>query len=64
MIDEIVDLILKEARTRKGNDLVTNIHNVTLQVTLKVIQILDQTRQEERRQRHYESETRNPSEHP
>lgn len=55
MIDEIVELILKEARTRKGQDLVGAINAVKNEVTSKIMDIYANIREEERRKKEDEN---------
>lgn len=55
MIDDIFELILKEASTRNGQDLVAAINAVKNEVTLKIIDIYDNIRLEERRKKRDEN---------
>jgi len=54
-IDEIVELILKEARARKRQDLVGAINSVKNEVMLKFTVIYDNIREEERRKKEDEN---------
>lgn len=49
MIEEIVEMILKEARSRKGRDLGGQIYAVLMQVDKEIIDMMDNLREEERR---------------
>lgn len=40
MIDKIVELICEEARRRPGNDVVVKLHNVTLEVDRRIIELM------------------------
>lgn len=51
MIEEIVEMILKEARGRPENDPVRRIHAVFMQVDRKIADIMDNLKEEERRLR-------------
>lgn len=61
MIDTILELILSEARARKGDHPIFNILNVRHELDRKILDIVQQLKHEEWRQRHYENETRNHS---
>jgi len=58
MIDQIVELILKEARTRTSKDLVANIHTVYSEVSGRILQTMDRLREEERRGKNNEDKRR------
>ncbi|MBA7496090.1 hypothetical protein ES702_06688 [subsurface metagenome] len=49
MIDEIVEMILKEARARKGLSLTTRVYNVISEVDRRVGEIMRDFSHEERR---------------
>lgn len=51
MIDVIFDLIMKEARSRHGNDLVDKIQNVLNEVDGKVITAMENIGEDERRKK-------------
>lgn len=51
MIDEIVELILKEAKARNMRDLVGAINSVENEVMLKFMDIFANIREEERRKK-------------
>lgn len=55
MIDEIVELILKEARARNMKDLVGAINSVKNEVMLKFMDIYANIREEERRKKEDEN---------
>jgi len=55
MMDKIFDLIMKEARSRPGPDLTSNIFTVLSEIDTKVMAILDQLHQDERRKEQHES---------
>lgn len=59
MIDDIVEMILKEARARKGKDLVGQINSVMNEATTKIMGILDNIREEERREKEDEDKRAN-----
>jgi len=50
-IDAIVELILREARARKGFELQTRISMVQREVIVKLGEIMDNLEQEERRKK-------------
>ena len=45
---DLVDSILEAARRRPGKDLVSNIDAVNMEVTLRLMEIMEQYRQSER----------------
>lgn len=47
MIDDIVEMILKEARSRDGKDLILNIVSVWSEIDDKIGPIVDQLTQDE-----------------
>jgi len=49
MIDDIVEMVLKEARRRPRKDLVSNIYSVALDINSAMMLILADLREEERR---------------
>lgn len=51
MIDDIVEMILKEARARKGANLSVRIYNVTCEVDRAVGEIMRKFFHEERRKK-------------
>ena len=51
MIDDIVEMILKEARARSLEDNVANIYAVMMDIDDKIIKILVNIRDEERRRK-------------
>lgn len=54
MIDEIFEMIMKEARARPGKDLIPKITNVLLEVTNKVISVQNELEFGQRRQEDHE----------
>lgn len=60
MIDEIFELILKEARSRKGTDLVSKIYAVHMEIAEKVNETMFNIRKEQREAKKHESKTRDP----
>jgi len=58
MIHEIVGLICKEARSRKENSLAMDIVSVMFDVNVKVLDVLDVLREEERRKKEDENKDR------
>ena len=55
MVNKIVQMILTEARTRPGKDLVSNIYNVDLEVRTRLYEIMDKHREEQRKEKKDES---------
>ena len=51
MIDQIFEMIMREARTRHGPDLVSNIATVYGEVSSKIMEAMAQIREEERREK-------------
>jgi len=51
MIDDIVEMILKEARGRKQEDPVTGIYQVMKIIETQIIGVISNSREEERRKR-------------
>jgi len=51
MIDDIFEMIMKEARSRHGNDLASKIQNVLLEVDMKVIACMENIWEGERRKK-------------
>jgi len=49
MIDDIVKMILKEARPRKGVDLVSKIDRVMMEIQIEIINVFVVFRDQERR---------------
>jgi len=49
MIDDIVEMILKEARGRKSGDTITDIRDAMMDANKGVLNVLDRLREEERR---------------
>ena len=49
MIDEIVELILKEARRRTSGNIMTDIRDSMMDVNKSVLDVMDRLREEERR---------------
>jgi len=54
MIDEIFEMIMKEARTRKGKDLILNINHVWSELSTRVMTTMEKLREQERRENHHE----------
>lgn len=54
MIDQIFEMIMKEARARPGNDLILKINKVLLEVFDKVNSAQDNLRRFKRRHEDYE----------
>jgi len=48
MMDEIFELLMKEATTRKGPDLVSNIYTVLLELRLRIYAAMQAIRAQER----------------
>jgi len=59
MIDQIVGLILREARGRPGKDRVGNIYAVMEDLEKSIIKVIENVRFIERRKEENEKETRN-----
>jgi hypothetical protein len=55
MIDDILEMILKEARGRKGRDLTSRVAMVLIDIVERAIKIIDNEAQEERRKREDEN---------
>lgn len=55
MIDEIFAMIMKEARARKGKNLIKNIATVYMEVTERILAAVEGIRAQERR--HKKNET-------
>lgn len=51
MVTDIFALIMKEARTRPGDDLVLKIYSVLMDVHLKILPAMEEIRNNERRQK-------------
>lgn len=49
MIDQIFEMIMKEARLRPGKDLVSNIYTVFMEVSERVNKAMEELREQERR---------------
>ncbi|MBA7704204.1 hypothetical protein ES703_113005 [subsurface metagenome] len=58
MIDDIVEMILKVARARKGHDLTFHVYRVCMEIQSLTIDIMDKAREEERRIKEDESKGR------
>ena len=54
-IDAIIELILREARARKGTPLTTRIYEVSSDVNLQVFKLVENYRNEERRKKEDEN---------
>jgi len=50
MVDQIFSDIMKEARSRKGNDLIPKIYSVYMELGLRTLAAMEGIREEERRQ--------------
>ena len=50
-IDDIVEMILKEARARKGHYLTFHIYRVSMEIQTRIMDIMDKAREEERRKK-------------
>lgn len=48
-IDAIVELVLREARSRPRQDMIFHIYNVTMEIQLSLMEIMDNLADEERR---------------
>lgn len=57
MIDEIFAMIMKEARSRKGKTLISNISFVLMEINSKVRSAMEDIRDEERRKKNDEGQT-------
>jgi len=57
MIDDIVEMVLIEARRRKGFSLISKINSVSNEVSLKLIDIMDNIPVQERGKREDENKT-------
>ena len=55
MIDDIVEMILKEARRRTSGDTITDIRDVMMDSNKGVLDVLDRLRDEERRKKEDEN---------
>ena len=55
MIDDIVEMILKEARGRKSGNIMTDIRDSMMDVNKSVLDVMDRLREEERRKEKYEN---------
>jgi len=55
MIDDIVEMILKEARARKGHNLTFHAYRVCMETQTLIMDIMDKAREEERRIREDEN---------
>jgi hypothetical protein len=59
MIDDIVEMILSEARTRKGPSMVSNIYSVSMEISVKIQGIMQEYNAQERRKKANETKTGN-----
>jgi len=48
MIDDIIEMVLKEARARDRVDLISNIHFVMMDIEKRIVQIMENIRLLER----------------
>jgi hypothetical protein len=55
MIDDIVEMLLKEARGRKGNNLTFHVYRVCMETQTRIMNIMDKDREEERRKKEDEN---------
>lgn len=60
MIDEIFEMVMKEARSRPGNDLVKKTYCVIAEVHTRLMEAMEEIRADERRDKKHENESRNP----
>lgn len=51
MIDEIFELILKEARSREGKDLALNIYTVLMDLHIQLFPAIEAIREQQRREK-------------
>jgi type II secretory ATPase GspE/PulE/Tfp pilus assembly ATPase PilB-like protein len=54
-IDDIVEMVLKEARGREGQDIVFHTYRVCMEIQTRIMEVMDKAREEERRKKEYES---------
>lgn len=54
-IDDIVEMVLKEARGRHSGDAITDIRDSMMDVNKGILDVLDRLREEERRKREDEN---------
>lgn len=54
MIDEIFEMIMKEARARPGKDLILNINKVLLEISDRLITTQENLREFQRRHKDHE----------
>jgi len=59
MIEEIFEMIMKEARARPGKDLIKNIATVSMDIAERIMPAMEGIRAEERRKEQYETQVRN-----
>lgn len=59
MIDQIFADIMKEARSRKGKDIVINTYTILMELGARLLVTLDQIVDEQRRKEKDENKTRN-----
>jgi len=55
MIDDIVEMILKEARARKGHNLTFHVYRVSMEIQSRTIYIMEKANEEERRKKEDEN---------
>lgn len=54
MIEEIFEMIMKEARSRKGKDMVKNIATVSMEISQRLMAAMEGIRDQERREKENE----------
>jgi type II secretory ATPase GspE/PulE/Tfp pilus assembly ATPase PilB-like protein len=54
-IDAIIELILREARARAGQDIVFHTYRVCMEIQTRIMEVMDKAGEEERRKKEYES---------
>ena len=59
MIDKIFAMIMKEARSRKGKDLVGNVYTVFMEIGTRTLAALNHIRDEERSKKKDETKNHN-----
>ena len=55
MIDDIVEMILKEARARNGHNLTFHVYRVCMETQTRIMDLMDKAREDERRKREDEN---------
>lgn len=60
MIEDIFEMIMRDARAMPGKDFVRNIHTVLMEIHMKLFPVMENIREDERRKKGNEKETQHP----